>query len=272
MKKSLVLSMLLIFASLGSGCSKGPLDSKFDLSSLNAITESAQEKSARMDSDQQEVIGWAANTLNLNHIQSLTGFKEQYGEKVTYRVLIKKAVETREETVNNELKRLQELKTSWNQTFNDLSKIKASNIELGKSSEFMTSGHPLISFDVTNGSQSDVSLLVWKLELFLNGEKEPYTSYNAVDSYVYGKKNNGLLAGETVRRSVTVDTFFNRQNADKWVDLNARKASSKQVKVTVIPTSIKDFNKQKFITGDINAALEEIESESKTIEKAKKYL
>ncbi len=71
----------------------------------------------------------------------------------------------------------------------------------------MTQGHPLISFDVHNGSKEDISLIVWRLELFLNGEKEPYTTYNAVDSYSDGKKNNGLLKGETVRREVTVDTF-----------------------------------------------------------------
>lgn len=272
MNKKLIVSMVLTCVLLSAGCSRGPLDAKLDLSSLNTISESSDQIIAKMDSDELEISQWAVNTLGLSNIESLSGFRDQYGEKVTYRMFIKKAIEKRDEYVSGELKRLQELKPSWEATYNDLTKIKASNIQLGSSLEFMTRGHPLVSFDVTNGSKENVSQIGWKLELFLNGSNEPYTTYNVIDLYTFGGKNNGLLKGESVRRSVTVDTFFNRQNADKWVDLNAKSAKSKLVKVSVIPTSVKDFNDEEFITGDINAALTEIVTESKTIEKAKKYL
>ncbi len=271
MKNNLIIPIFVFTVFSFAGCSKDPLDVPLDMSSLNAVSESSSKQLKLMDEDEKKVSDWAVKTLGLDNIQSLSSFKEQYGDKVTYRIILKKAVENREQIVSDELQRLKELKPSWDATYDDLSKIKASNIHLGSSAEFMTQGHPLISFDVHNGSKEDISLIVWRLELFLNGEKEPYTTYNAVDSYSYGQKNNGLLKGETVRREVTVDTFFNRQNADKWVDLNARKASSKLVKVTVIPTRVEDFNKQEFITGDIDGALAEFEVENKIIELAKKY-
>lgn len=271
MKNKLIISILVFSVISFAGCSKDPLDVPFDMSSLSALGESSSQQIKLMDEEEVKVTNWAIQTLGLDNIKSFSSFKEYYGDKVTFRDIIKKAVETREKIASDELKRLTELKPSWQETYNDLLKIKASNIHLGSSSEFMTRGHPLISFDVHNGSREDISLIIWKLELFLNGEKEPYATYNAVDSYRYGKKDNGLLKGETAHRFVTVDTFFNRQNADKWVDLNARKASSKLVKVTVIPTRVQDFNEEEFITGDINGALAELKAENKIIEMAKNY-
>lgn len=270
MKKLIIASVFA--AVLLSGCSKGPLDTTFDLTNLQTLTDSSSKIHDELPEQESEIVQWAINTLNIGTVESIEKFKEQYGADITYRKIVKLAVDNRKQAVFDEYERLKSIEKDWTDIYNDLSKIKASNISLGTSSEFFTRGKPLVSFDVHNGSKQDLSSIQWEIDLYLDDEQEPYSTYTGIDSYTYGSKKNGLRADETVHRSIAIDTFGFNDNAKKWTDLKAQNAKKKSIAVTVIPTSAKDFSEENLITGNVPKALKAYEAEKNLIVNAEKMI
>src|SRR5690606_16583772 len=188
MKKLIIASVLA--AVLLIGCSKGPLDTTFDLTNLQTLTDSSKKIHEELPEQESEIVQWAINTLNIGTVESIEKFKEQYGADITYRKILKLAVEKRKQNVFDEYERLKSIEKDWTDIYNDLSKIKASNISLGTSSEFFTRGKPLVSFDVHNGSKQDLSSIQWEIDLYLDDEEAPYSTYRNIDSYTYGSKED----------------------------------------------------------------------------------
>lgn len=270
MKKLIIASVFT--AVLLSGCSKGPLDTTFDLTNLQTLTDSSKKIHGELTEQESEIVQWAINTLNIGTIESIEKFKEQYGTDITYRKIVKLAVDNRKQNVFDEYERLKSIEKDWTDIYNDLSKIKASNISLGTSSEFFTRGKPLVSFDVHNGSKQDLSSIQWEIDLYLDDEETPYSTYRDVDSYTYGSKENGLRSGEIVRRSVAINDFGFRDEAKKWTDLKAKNAKKKTITVTVIPTSAQNFSEEYLITGNVPKALKEYEAEKNLIINAERMI
>lgn len=265
--KKLVIVSLLSLAML-SGCSKDPLDKTFDLTSFNSLSESSGIVFKETSENDAAIIQWAMDSIGINDkYDTIEIFKDKWGADITYRKMIKMAIGKRKPEVNAQYDQLKAIEKEWTDLYNDLSKIKATNVRFGEHRDpFLEKG---VWFDIHNGSQQNLSSIQWYLELYLDDEKEPYATYRGLDLYKFGE--NGLRAGQNDHRFIKIDDFMS-DSGKKWYDLRVKNAKKKTIKATVIPNSAENFSDEKIITGNLVSELEKIESEKLMIANAEKLL
>ncbi|WP_168390434.1 DUF6694 family lipoprotein [Acinetobacter indicus] len=273
MKKILMATLLAV--TVMSGCSKDPRDTSFNFTSMETLTESTKALRAALSEEEIQIYEWALGTKDFTGVTTVEKMKELLGENATFRKIVQRAVEERKQPVLDEYERLKSIEKEWTAVYQDLSKIKATNIRLGKSPDFITRGDPAITFDVHNGSSYDLSSIKWEVALFLDDEKEPYATIGIIDSYTYGKKSNGLRAGETVTNRVeTINVFTSPLDKSyrKWSDLKTQNAKKRTITATIVPQYAQNFSEEYLISGNVPEAIKQYAAEKEIIEKAEKLL
>lgn len=225
------ISVILVLM-LGA-CSKGVNKSLVTDKGIDIYKASLAVAVKDMTPKDVETFNWAVSDLSLDDIN--TRYPNQ-----SPRQIVRGEVKLVQTNAPSEIAALEKELAAWTPQAAEISKVIASDVSFSLEQDFFGL-QPHIKATVHNGSKFSYSILSWRAELYLNGGKSPVATSEQFDDY---RSVGGLASGAEASREMTVGFVKGDQT---WSTLEVQNATERKVKLTVIPSQVKDFSEHHLV-------------------------